>query len=228
MSIEQTNMVSNIKINFKDIIEESIEKTVSKGIAISTYFREYNESRLNTFKLCIDSLINTYDINNKIYLIDDSSIDVTHLNYVKMTYPNIEIHINNKNMGISKTKNKCIKILEQNNHDILFLSDDDVIFKDGWVKQYSLALLKSGVNMLMADVVKDKKEMNNKKNININNVNFKILTMPEGPFIAMTSKVPKTIGYFDEKLIYGYEHTYYTLNCLKHNLIPFNLYYKPN
>ena len=47
--------------------------------------------------------------------------------------------------------------------------------------------------------------------------------MPEGPFIAMTSKVPKKIGYFNENLIYGYEHTYYTLNCLKENLIPFNL-----
>ena len=222
MAIEQINNVSNAKIDFRSIIEESIVGVVSKGIAISTYFKRYDPSRLNTFRVCIDSLIKTAGGNVKVYVVDDHSNDDSHLKYLKTTYPQTELYINSTNIGIAGTKNRCIDVLGRNKHDIMFLSDDDVIFEHGWDRQYTHALLKSGVNMLMADVVNEKKKIHN-NTVTINDVALKVLTMPEGPFIAMTSKVPKEIGLFDANLIYGYEHTCYSLNCLRKNLMPYNL-----
>ena len=72
----------------------------------------------------------------KIIILIDYNITESHLEFIKELInnnnnKNIYLYTNNENYGIAKTKNICIKLLEEQNIKYICLLDDDIeILKD--------------------------------------------------------------------------------------------------
>lgn len=104
------------------------------GIAISVYSdKDTSHNRILTSKICLNSIIKNFR-NIPIIIVIDYNIENNHLIFIKELIhnkKNIELYINKENYGIAKTKNICIKLLENKNIDYICLLDDDIeILKD--------------------------------------------------------------------------------------------------
>ena len=104
------------------------------GIAVSVYSNNNTPlSRILCSKICLNSMVQTFK-NSIIIIVIDGSIEDEHLRFVEeleKNNSNVELYMNTSNYGISKTKNICIKLLEEYDIDYICLLDDDIeIIKD--------------------------------------------------------------------------------------------------
>jgi len=109
-------------------MKDSAEKKVAMIIPT------YNQVKL--LEKCIDSLKKTASYKNyKIYVVDDSG-DGKIGKKIKRKFKDIEVVINKKNLGCSKTMNIGIKIAEEkyNPDYFLILNDDTEVFQKYWLK----------------------------------------------------------------------------------------------
>lgn len=77
------------------------------------------------------SILKQIDKNDEIIIVDDCSTDKTLEQIKKIGDSRISLHINEKNMGVNKTFEKALCMA---NGEIIFLSDQDDIWKDDKVK----------------------------------------------------------------------------------------------
>jgi hypothetical protein len=179
------------------------------GLCISTYFNETTDPRrLEIFKQGISSLMST-KFDGIIYLIDDGSKCKDHLDWVKQKFPTrINIYEKPQNGGISKVKNTSLRLLLEQEVDILFLADDDLIYiDDSWHQYYLEAIEKIGYGHLCYrgnynpndDIIyKNKFPLINQKN-------------GSGCLLIFTRDIVLKYGYFKVmKEKYGYEHPNYS------------------
>jgi hypothetical protein len=111
----------------------SLDKTNPKiGIAVSIYIdKNTPNERVLCSKICINSILKECDSVYIIFIIDNC-ITIDYLKFlfdVIDNRDNIKVYINKKNFGIAKTKNICMKLLEELNLDYICLLDDDVEIK---------------------------------------------------------------------------------------------------
>ncbi len=109
---------------------DKIENNLNKlGVAVSVYSNNKTSSdRILCSKICLNSIAEKFR-NSVIIIVIDGLIQNNHMKFIKElsnNYPNISIYINNQNFGIAKTKNICIKLLEEYDIDYLCLLDDDI------------------------------------------------------------------------------------------------------
>ena len=105
--------------------------------------QEYNE-RIIRSKKCILKICNIFN-NQIIIIVIDYKITNDYLLFLKKIqhkYKNIQIYRNKNNYGISKTKNICIKLLEEYNVNYICLLDDDIFIKKNYIS-YILNLLEN-------------------------------------------------------------------------------------
>ena len=188
------------------------------GIAISTYFpKNYKEERLNIFTRSITSLLES-GFPGKIFLVDDGSDVVDHIDVVKTldTDKRIKIIMKPENTGVARTKNTCIKTLLEHECPIGFLADDDLEYSKGWAEHYVDSMKKASIPHFSlfieggAEVV----EHNGhpvKKTPHVN-----------GCFLTFTKNLIDRVGYFRVlPYKYGHEHSNFSIrNCIKKE-IPF-------
>ena len=119
--------------NLKKIEYKKIDRKM--GIAISVYSDNYTpENRILASKICLNSIIKNF-INNYIIIVIDNRITNNHYIFIKeliKNMSNVQLYINNENFGIAKTKNICIKLLEEKNVDYICLLDDDIEILDNF------------------------------------------------------------------------------------------------
>jgi bifunctional UDP-N-acetylglucosamine pyrophosphorylase/glucosamine-1-phosphate N-acetyltransferase len=118
---------SNDELNNQNLISRC-------GIAVSVFSNNNTPlSRILCSKICLNSMVQ-YFKNSIIIIVIDGSIEDEHLRFVEeleKNNSNVELYMNNINYGISKTKNICIKLLEEYDIDYICLLDDDIeIIKD--------------------------------------------------------------------------------------------------
>lgn len=189
------------------------------GIAISTYFGPHtHHKRLEIFQRCITSLMSS-KYPGSVFLIDDASTRADHLTFAKSNSSRISIYVRAVNGGENRVKNTSLRVLLAAGCDNLFISDDDMIFKDHWWEAYlgAMDMMKIAHMAYTIDGMRSVQE-------EYRGVKITRLLTPttNGCFLTMTRKVPETIGGWPigvEK--FGHGHENFSLRALKYGLIPF-------
>lgn len=201
------------------------------GIAISTYSEEKtNDER---YKIIDNSLKSLQDlkVDSKfelyIIIVVDGNIPNIHNNILNKY--NFKIYRKTHNGGVAKIKNTSIRLLLEENIDIGFLADDDVLYKNGIIEKYVNTISNANIHHMgfcqMHPLVHPKNEWEKMGYIETIYNGEKVMKHGGGGvgcWLSFTPELIKHIGYFkvmDGK--YGYEHINFTLRCIYHKMIPF-------
>lgn len=188
------------------------------GIAISTYFGENTSPRrINILLTSIYSLISS-NFDGKIVVVDDCSETSSHLEKIQSIDKSIQCIKRTINNGLSRCKNTCIKNLLD--CEYLFLADDDNIYNGDWWSPYINSSISSGIPHFSHYTRQPEHGPLNV--VEWRGVQLKRHNEINGNFLFATNKLISEIGGF--KIMpykYGYEHTNFTLRCLKSGRIPF-------
>ena len=201
------------------------------GVAISTYTEEKTESkRLTIIKKSLDSLKTVVSKSNLpvyVILVVDGPVPQRHLDLLKQY--NFNIHIKTENKGVACAKNTSIRLLLEQNIDIGFLMDDDVLYQESCFKKYCDYIIRGKIHHMgfcyPDPIVHPKSEWNKMGYIKdkINGVSvMRHGGGGVGCLLTFTPELIKKIGYF--KVLpgkYGYEHINFTHRCVHHKVIPF-------
>ena len=109
----------------------SLKKQPKVAIVTSTY----NQAEL--LKICLLTLKKNTDYKNyRVYIVDDSGKGTVGKE-IRGVFPWVDVTINNKNLGFSKTNNIGIKraLKEYNPDYVLLLNDDTEIIQGNWLKK---------------------------------------------------------------------------------------------
>jgi glycosyltransferase involved in cell wall biosynthesis len=187
--------------------EERVSNGTQCGFAISTYHR--NNNRLETFKICISSIMKYKKDDTIVIIVDDGSIVNDHINWIKTTFPSIKLIEKKINGGIAKCKNTCIRTIYESNCDVFFLLDDDIEFLQPIEDKYLLSLNEKNISILCgradSNAIIDNYSINTNKTFLVN-----------GYLLCFTKNTFIKAGYFKVfPYKYGHEHTWYTFRIMK-------------
>lgn len=185
-----------------------MEKSPQKiGVGIITYNRpEYYQKVFNSIpKDKIDVLVVVNDGIN--CYVDPKDAD-------KVIY-------NNHQLGVSKSKNRALKYLIEQNCEHLFLIEDDILIKNPNVfEEYIKAANSTGIHHLCYEKV-----ANNEKSLKYiheqpDGVKIGFYHNPQGAFMYINANLIKKLGYFDENYINAFEHIDFAYNLIDKKVAP--------
>ena len=189
------------------------------GIAITIFSNNDTPlSRIEASKIFIKSL--TENINDtSIIILIDKEIKEDHYEYLKdkiRDRRNIKLYKNKENYGISKSKNICIKLLEEIGIDYICLLDDDILIK----KDFTEYIIRAYNNVNISLLVNNDKKIKSIKTI-VNGIKFNITRSYYyyGNFICINRIYLRKYGYnilFPYK--YGLEHIEFTERYLRNSI----------
>ena len=204
---------------------------IKVGIAISTFTENKTEDkRYDIIKKSLDSLqeiINKTKINTYVVIVVDGQVPLKHLNVIDKY--DFSIYMKSTNGGVARAKNTSIKLLLEQNIDIGFLADDDVLYKEGCLEEYCSTILNGKIHHIgycqMHPLVHPKNEWKKMGYIETEYNEQKIMKHGGGGvgcWLSFTPELIKKIGYFKVmKGKYGYEHINFTHRCITQKMIPF-------
>ena len=176
------------------------------GIAVSLYINNDTPyERILCSKICVNSILKEC-YNMYIIFLIDNCVTIEYLNFLFDAIDNrdnVKVYVNKKNYGIAKTKNICMKLLEELDIEYLCLLDDDVEIKMNF-SQY-IENIFSNVNNIPL-LTNYNFELPYSK-INYNNIEFIKTSNYFGNFLIFNKKFINIYGYmriFDYK--WGHEH----------------------
>lgn len=195
------------------------------GVSITTYSDQHTRPhRYAMINNCLASLTDTMPTNLMVNIVSDGITD-RHRKIIE-GYPQFN-HIERKeNGGVSKAKNTSIRSLLEQNVDIGFLSDDDLIFTGDAFTQYAIAVVRTGIPhfCLFQDYANIPgwpfRDATHKAKC-VNGFQFRQTPFVMGSFMTFTPALIKKVGYFrvfDYK--FGHEHSNFTRRCQEQGLIP--------
>lgn len=223
--IEEYYIKQNINKTYNTFLDKSLNK-INKdtfGIAISLYIDENTPiERIIRSEKCIMQICSIFN-NQIIIIVIDNKITNNYLLFLKKIvnkYKNIQIYRNKINFGISKTKNICMKLLEEYNVNYICLLDDDIFIKKNYIS-YILNLLENNY----ISFISNGNITNCEKKIINNNIFYQLKYFSDtdtyeyyGNFLIINSYFLKKHGYFylfNSKI--GVEHIEITRRYLKNN-----------
>jgi hypothetical protein len=177
------------------------------GFAISTYHR--NSNRIESFKICISSIMKYKKEDTIVIIVDDGSIVKDHISWVKMSFPNIIVIEKEINGGIAKCKNTCLRALYESNCDVFFLFDDDIEILQPIEDKYIYSLENEHISILSGRSAWVK--------IISPYINNTIITEElNGYLLCFTKNTFIKTGYFKVfPCKYGHEHVWYTFRVMR-------------
>ncbi len=190
--------------------------TNEMAIAVSVYIDEKTPiEKVICSKIGLNSIINKCN-NMYIIIVIDNCITIDYLEFLFDLIdnrPNVKVYMNKMNYGIAKTKNICIKLLEELNVNYYCLLDDDIEIKKNFYN-YIMKIYKNIPDIpILApfniDMSYTKFEYNNIKLIKTNHY--------FGNLIVINKNSLREYGYmrkFEYK--WGIEHSDLTYRYLKH------------
>jgi hypothetical protein len=202
-------------INTNDTNYIKYDKNKNMGLAISVYSDNYTpKNRIIASCICLNSIIKNFK-NSLIIIVIDNEIQTDHYNFIKeliKNKKNIKLYKNTQNFGIAKTKNICIKLLEEHNVDYICLLDDDIEILDDFTNTV-LSVFNSVNIPLLTNFNHELKY----ENIKIMNHDFVITSNFFGNLLIINRDYIKKYGYFGKfEYKWGDEHIEFTKRYL-HN-----------
>jgi hypothetical protein len=238
---------SDIKFRDKFNIKEKVENIncihlgdvmLNWGGRISNTFIEYKSYKIgigittHNRSILLEEVIknivkNTSHINKIIVVIDDNSnYENKSKNKIISKKYGINYSYNEVNLGISKSKNKCIESLED--CDYIFLFDDDCYpIVDNWWLPFIEASKEFNFGHFSLTFDKNYQGRPNGNNlikeIKRNNIIIEEYSNPCGILLFMTNECINKIGGFDNNYdIYGKEHVGYSIRCKNIGMTEYN------
>ncbi len=201
------------------------------GIAVSTYSNQNtSENRFNLIKTSLDSLKkNIKNSEHEIFVIIvvDGAICEKHITI--LSNYDFNIYYKSENGGVARVKNTSIRLLLEQNIDIGFLADDDVLYKKNFLQPYIESIIKGKIEHMgycqMPEKVHPRNEWDKMGYIKTNYNGVDVMKhggKSVGCWLSFTPELIKKIGYF--KVMegkYGYEHINFTLRCIEQKIIPY-------
>ena len=82
-----------------------------------------------------------------VLIVDDASDCKEHVRYLNSLARNgrYEVIRREANGGISRAKNTCLRLLAEQEAEVYFLAEDDILFREGWDRAYIDAMSRSQV-----------------------------------------------------------------------------------
>ena len=183
------------------------------GVGIVTY------NRFNRFKECFENLMKNSESVDEILIVDDcSDIDRDKYNeyFDQIRLNNVKIIINEKNLGVGKSKNKILKYFYNKNFDFVFTIEDDInVISPNVFNKYIEAHKKTDIhhfNFAWHGPANSNNE-NVCKKIVINDFEIQVCPHIVGAFSFYTRELIEQVGYFDEIFLNAWEHVDYTYRC---------------
>ena len=121
------------------------------------------------------------------------------------------------NGGISRAKNTCLRAISEVAADIGFLSEDDILFRDGWDSAYADAMRRSGIQHFSWHLPERPDQL-----VACNSCLVTATSGLLGLLMTFTPQVLQRIGGF--KILpqrYGYEHVQWTYRAIMCGFAPF-------
>jgi glycosyltransferase involved in cell wall biosynthesis len=188
------------------------------GIAISTYFpKNYRAGRLEIFTRSIRSLLDS-NFPGKIFIVDDGSDVVDHLDVLKTEdYDHrIRVILKPKNSGIARTKNTCIRTLLDHGCPIGFLADDDLEYHTGWAEHYINSMKLANIPHFSLFIEPGHED------VEYNGHTIRRTPHVNGCFLTFTKDLIESVGYFkDLPYKYGHEHSNFSIRNTMMGKIPY-------
>ena len=187
---------------------------MKSGLAISTFMRKEGiNRRLDIFKRCINTFIES-EFDGKLFIVDDGSEIDDHLQYAEgRGDPRIRIHKKPENRGVAAAKNTGIRLCLEDGCDVMFLSDDDMVFEHTrWFAPYEEAVEKTGIGHFSYAV--DNAAGLSSRTVEVKGYKVRRTDMVNGCFLVVTADMIKQVGYF--KILpykYGHEHSNFSIRC---------------
>jgi GT2 family glycosyltransferase len=200
------------------------------GVGIVTMGRE------NLFKKLFSSL-QKCEIIDKLYITEDSKYDLrgeqtNEFSYVKKYLPmwegDIDGTVYNVNVGVGKSKNKCLQNLLDYGCDHIFLIEDDMLIKDSLIfEKYIEASKVSGIQHFnysqhgLGNVTHDfYKNPNPNLVVDYKTCKIALYTHCVGAFSYYSRKCLETVGLIDERYYNACEHVDHTYEIIKAGMHP--------
>lgn len=200
------------------------------GIAISTYSTKRTEQkRFDIIRKSLKSLQNTLkDTKLNIYIIIVIDGDIPKKHKKLLNEFSFNCYFKKNNGGVARAKNTSIRLLLEQNIDIGFLADDDVLYKKNFLEKYLETILKGKIHHIgyvqMHPIVHPKNEWSKFGYVKTKINNAEIMKHGGGGvgcWLSFTPELIKKIGYF--KVMegkYGFEHINFTHRCIHNKIIP--------
>ena len=205
-------------------------KYVKIGIAVSTYTEAGTKSeRYDIIQRSLTSLteiIKHTKINTYVVLVVDGPVPDKHMNILNKF--DFVIHKKRENGGVARAKNTSIRLLLEQDIDIGFLADDDVLYKEGCLEKYINTTLRGKIHHMgfcqMSPIVHPPHEWKRMGYYKTKVNDIEVMHHGGGGvgcWLSFTPELIRKIGYF---LVmpgkYGYEHINFTHRAIHHKMIP--------
>lgn len=191
----------------------------SIAIAISTF------NRPHVLDLSL-SYLKKYSLKNVFFIVCDDGSKNKDQNEETCKKHNVE-YFYHDNIGISKTKNKCLSKIDNFEH--MFLLDDDIFpKKEGWEEVYINTAKNSNNHHLLFMYQNKTGRDHHSKNADLNNNISSYLTC--GGVLMYIDKlvIEKCGGFNNDFDFYGFEHAEYSQRIHKAGLTPDGQYLTPS
>lgn len=203
---------------------------IKVGIAISTFTNNKTDSKryqiIDRSLQSLQKIISQSKLNTYVIIVIDGTVPAIHKE-ILLKY-NFYIFKRTLNGGVARTKNTSIRLLLEQDIDIGFLADDDVLYREGCLEKYCQVILDGNIHHLgfcqMHPLVHPINEWEKFGYIETKYNGQRVMKHGGGGvgcWLSFTPELIKKIGYF--KVMagkYGYEHINFTHRCIYHKMIP--------
>ena len=200
------------------------------GIAVSTYTEEKTDAKryeiIDRSLKSLQEVLKTTKVNTYVVIIVDGEIPERH-NELLSKY-NFNIFRRPENGGVARTKNTSIRLLLEQNVDIGFLADDDLLYKNNCIDVYANFICKTECHHLIASYPHPKVHPDwNKMNYILDNYKGQKIRRHGGGvgyFLSFTPKLIEKIGYF--RILpgkFGSEHINFSKRVIKMGMADFHI-----
>lgn len=179
-------------------------KNGSIAICITT------RNRNDVLKKSMEKWVEYFPENARLFLIDDASNELAKGILYSYIFP--------KNVGIARSKNKCLELARDFDH--IFLADDDIYpIKDNWHQRY----IDSDINHICLSF--ETKSNGNRYSPNVfidgEYQGMNSFNAPNGCFLYLKKKVFETVGGLRTDFgLWGFEHYEYSQRIFNAGLNP--------
>ncbi len=172
------------------------------GIAISTFTGENTEpKRYEIIKQSLTSLsqiLKNTNLNIYVIVVIDGNIPKKHEDILNNF--NFNIYKRKLNGGVARTKNTCIRLLLEQDIDIGYLADDDILYKTNCFDIYTNFIIKTECHHLTACYPHKIVHPNwNKLNYKLKTYKGELIRIHNGSmgyFLSFTPYLISKVGYF--------------------------------
>jgi hypothetical protein len=154
-----------------------------------------------------------------VFIVDDGSTCARHLQYLDELAADGRYQVvrRERNGGISRAKNTCLRCIAGCDVDVGFLAEDDILFREGWHDAYVAAVRRSAIQHFSWYPTSEQERV-----VACNGLLVRSTSGLLGLLMAFTREVLARVGGF--KILphrYGYEHIQWTYRTIVGGLAPF-------